>query len=782
MILSYLFIAFRNLLRKPIYSVINIGGLSLGLAIAGLASLYNYHELSYDRFHLEADKIYRISGRQSDTWFASLSTRYSNALYENQFPEVGKTVRLRRWPSKYIRHGSEAFYERKVLFTDSQSAFFKLFNFKVVEGNLDNALQENNAVVLTQSIASKVFGKEDAIGKELMFDTLQLRVTAVIEDLPTNTHLDFKVLIANDQAMARASGLSTYCMLSEHADIEQLTTKIMSLPVPSNEFSVLQECKIIPLKDLHFQGNMTFEMKPPGNKLYLVVFTFIGLAILLLSCFNFINLSVALYAQRTKEIGIRKIAGATRKHISVQFLIESLCITLMGFPLVLVLIQLAVPLFNTFMGIELENLFVHHASGFFLLFGLALMVGLISGSYPAFVLPRINSLTLFQKGQVTGIGSLNLRTVLVGLQVMVMTVMLSGGWMIHDQMDFLSKKDLGFEREGVIKLKGAWSIDSLQYSRIKMRLLQNPAITNVSQGFAPGDEDYGFLFKGEGSDMVYNDLIAFGTDADYIPTLGLKILKLQEGSSLSNHQTKTVLVNETMAKRLGYDDPIGKAIILSPGKKYESSRIINGVFRDFNFFSLHQSVTPMMLTLRPFGGGISENILVKVKTPDLAASLAFISAVAREVAPDVPLTPEFLDDSLASLYEKEQKLSFFSTILLSITVLLSALGLVGLASYMAQMKRKEIGIRKVLGADIHNILQLVSIPFVKLACIAFILGSCISFYLIKLWLQSFAYSIAISWYVYLYALAGLLILLLFTVGGHAVKASLENPVKSLKGE
>jgi putative ABC transport system permease protein len=408
------------------------------------------------------------------------------------------------------------------------------------------------------------------------------------------------------------------------------------------------------------------------------------------------------------------------------------------------------------------------------------MVGLIAGSYPALVLPRINSLSLFKTGKITGIGSLNLRTVLVALQLTVMIVMLSSSWIIQYQMRFLTNKDLGFERDGVIKLKGAWAVDSLQYSRIKTRLLQGPSITSVSQGFAPGDEDYGFPFKSPESDIVYNDLIAFGTDLDYINTLGLKILKLQEG--ISPDKTKTVLINETLAKRLGYENPIGQCLIIAPGKKHESVKTINGVFRDFHFFSLHQSVTPMMLTLRPFGSGINENILIKVNTENLSESLLYINRVAREEAPNIPLTTQFLDDSLANLYEKEQKLSFFSAVLLCITVFLSGMGLVGLSSYIAELKTKEIGIRKVLGANLRNILRLVSAPFVKLAMIAFVMGSFISYHLMYRWLESFAYRISISWDIYVYTLGSLLVLILMTVGSHALKAAITDPVKSLRSE
>jgi putative ABC transport system permease protein len=781
MIRVYFTIAIRNMVRRPGYAVLNCVGLSAGVAVAAITALFLYHELSYDGFHKNADRIFRISGKQNDSWFAALPAPYSNFITENQIPEIETYARIRRWPPKYLRHNENRFYERKVFFTDVNSMFFEVFNFKAIQGDLTKAFRAPNSVVLTKSIATRIFDSPEAVGRTLMFDTLHLTVTAVIEDLPSNSNFDFRVLISNQKAMEQASALFTFCLIREDAETTSVLNKLSAFGVPSEDFSKLQDIQAIQLRDLHFDGNMVYEMKPAGNKVYLGVFLIIGGAILVLSVFNFINLSVAVYSRRVKEIALRKIVGAARRQISSQFLIESITISLLGLPLILILTGLMLPWFNAYMGIQISNYYVRTPEGMILMTMAILFIGLVAGIYPAWVLPRISSLTAFRQTASSAFGSWNMRTVLVSMQITAMVMIFTASWIINRQLDFLNEKDLGFEKEGLIKLKGAWTVDSISYSRIKNRLLQHPSVVSVSNGFAPGDEDYGFAFRSENSDVIHNDLITFGTDQDYVSTLGLKIVKLRDGASLSD-ASNLVLINETLAGKLALDNPIGQCIILSPGKKHERKKIIDGVFSDFHFFSLHQSVSPLMLTIRPFGSGINENILVKVKTTAMAESFAYINSVVKEESPDVPLTAEFLDETLAGLYQKEQQLSFFSQILLVITVLLSAIGLVGLASYMIHQKTREIGIRKVLGATVSNVIVLVGKPFFRMAILGFVVGSTISFFVLQQWLESFAYRVPATWIVFIVTLGGMFLLLSLTVGTHAIRAAHSDPVKAIRSE
>ncbi len=781
MIYSFFKTVFRHFYRKPVYQMLNLVALTAGLVVAGVVLLFAWHEYRYDRFHNQSENIYRLSGKtSSEVWFAPLSSPYSNALLNDRFSDVEIVARVRRFPPKYLHHQNEKFYESKVLFTDSNSEFFNLFNFESVYGNLHQALEKPNSIVLTESVSRKLFGTRVPLGESLFFDTLQLVVTAVIKDLPSASHFNFAVLIANDNEMASAASIFTYALLQPDADHEALKKSLLSREVKQKDG--LADIRFIPLHQLHFENGLTFEMKPVVSKTYLFIFITIGGLVLILSCINYMNLAMALYAQRAKEIAVRKVVGAHRVNLSSQFLFETVFISLLCVPGVLVLLQLLLPLFNQFMGVNISNLFVHDPLFLLALIGLAAMVGLLSGLYPALLMPKINSLVLFKSGFSESGRGWGLRTASVTFQMTVMVLMISASLVINMQLNFIQTLDLGFAHEGVIKIGGAWRVDSIRYNNLKAELLAHPSVMSVSQGYAPGDEDFGFAYRKEGSNTVYNDLIAFNTDLEYLKTLGIEVKNSEFGTALDSLPQRMILINEMLAKKLDFEDVIGQKIILNPGTENERVRVVQGVFRDFHYFSLHQPVAPMMLTFRPFGGGINQNILVRSKPGEMKAMMAFITQKANEIIPDIPLSPEFLDEDLQKQYEGETKLSVFSTALLWIAVMLSMVGLVGLASHAASARTKEIGIRKVLGATVSGIVALISKPFFKLSILSFVLGSALSAYLAHQWLQSFAYKTSLSWQLYIVPFSVLLLVLLVTVGWHAYRAANVNPVKSLRSE
>jgi putative ABC transport system permease protein len=670
MIYSFLKTVFRHFYRKPAYQALNIVTLTVGLTVAAMVGLFAWHEYHYDRFHNQSQNIYRLSGKtRSEVWFAPLSAPYSNALLSDKFSDVEKIARVRRFPPKYLHHGNEKFYESRVLFTDTKSEFFGFFNFESVYGDLHQALTKPNSVVLTESVSTKLFGTRVPLGESLVFDTLQLLVTAVIKDLPSASHFNFTVLISNDNEMARASAIFTYALLRPDADQEMLKKSLLSNEVRQNDG--LADIRFIPLHQLHFENGLTYEMKPVVSKTYLFIFITIGGLVLILSCVNYMNLAMALYAQRAKEIAVRKVVGAHRLNLSSQFLFETVFISLLCVPGVLVLLQLLLPLFNQFMGVNISNLFVHNPFFLLALIGLSAMVGLLSGLYPALLMPKINSLVLFKGGFSESGRGWGLRTVSVTFQMTIMVLMISASLAINKQLNFIQTLDLGFAHEGVIKIGGAWRVDSIRYNSLKAELLGHPSVMNVSQGYAPGDEDFGFAYRKEGSNTVYNDLIAFNTDLEYLKTLSIEVKNSEFGTVLDSLPQRMILINETLAKKLDFADAVGEKIILNPGTENERSRVVRGVFRDFHYFSLHQPVAPMMLTFRPFGGGINQNILVRSKPGEMKAMMAFVTQKAKEIIPDIPLSPEFLDEDLQKQYEEETKLSVFSTVLLWIAVILS---------------------------------------------------------------------------------------------------------------
>lgn len=768
-------------MKRRWYSAVNIIGLTLGLSAAAIVILYTKHELNYDGFHRQADRIYRVSGRQDGVWFAALSAPYASALYQHPFPEVETTVRMRRWPPRFIRHGEDKFYEPNTFFTDTGSAFFSLFDFPFLKGSPVTALSAPHSVVLTSSLAIKLFGKEDVLGQPLLYDTFQLVVTGVIKDLPSNTHFQFNMLIAEEEPMKRAAVLFTYCALTPGAGIGTLKQKLLSLPRPANRWATLEDAVIMPLKDIHFRSNFQYEIKPPGNKLYFYLFLLTGGLIILLTCANYMNLSIALYAGRKKEIAVRKVAGAGSIQLALQFLVESVVLALICLPLTNALVELVLPSFNTFMNTRMDNELVSSWQGFGLLAAATLLIGILSGSYPALVLPRIKAISLFKKQTFLGAGGLSLRQVLVGFQVTVLVVMISSSWMIRNQLQYMQETDLGFTREGVLKLKGAGMVDSVQFYTLKNELLRNSAIREVSQGLVPGDEEFGFRFRAEGGTEVHHGVISFGTDYDYLTTLGVKLLRSDFQDLSKECPRRVVLVNETLVRQMGYKDPIGERVVIEPGKG-ESLATIDGVFRDFHFSSFHYPVPPMLITMRPYGGGISNNILVAMEMSRLKETLAFIREKTQAIIPDTPLTPEFLDEGLNKLYDKEEKLFFLNKVLLLVNVCLAVLGLLGLSAYLCELRTKEIGIRKVLGASNQSILGLLGWSFLKMMFWAVVAGWALAAIFIHQWMKNFVYRVPFSWTIPAGTALVLAGLVLLTVGVNTLRAARANPVKTLRTE
>jgi len=781
MLYSYFISTLRHLGKRRWYSAVNIIGLTLGLSAAAIVILYTRHELSYDGFHPQAGQIYRISDRQQGVWFAALSAPYSQAIYQHVFPEVKTVARIRRWPPRFIRREQDKFYEPNTFFTDAGSAFFDLFNFPFLEGSPASALEKPHSVVLTSSLATKLFGREDALGKSLQYDTFQLVVTGVIKDLPSNTHFRFNMLIAEDAPMKNASAMFTYCLLSPGVDPGALKHKVLALPKPSNRWAVIEDATILPLKDIHFESNAQYEIKPPGNRLYFYLFLLTGVLIILLTCANYMNLSIALYAGRKKEIAVRKVAGAGGIQLAVQFLVEAVVLALICLPLTITIVELILPSFNAFMNTQLENEFASSLQGLGWLTAATMLIGVLSGSYPAWVLPRIKAISLFRRQTLAGRSGLSLRQALVGLQVTVLVVMLSSSWMIRDQLQYMQETDLGFTRQGVLKLKGAGMVDSMQFYTLKNELLRNSAIRKVSQGIVPGDEEYGFPFRADSGTEIHQGVISFGTDYDYLSTLGVKLLKGDFSDLSKECPRRVVLVNETLVRQLGYKDPIGRRVILEPGKG-ESAVTIDGVFRDFHFSSFHHPVPPMQISMRPYGGGIYNNILISMDMSRLSETLAFVKEKTQAIIPDTPLTPEFLDEGLNKLYDKEEKLFFLNKVLLLVNVCLSVLGLLGLSAYLSELRTKEIGIRKVLGASRRDIIRLMGWSFLKMAIWAILVGWALAALFIHQWMKNFAYRAPFPWTIPIGTAAALIGLILLSVMVNTLRAARANPVKSLRTE
>jgi putative ABC transport system permease protein len=506
-----------------------------------------------------------------------------------------------------------------------------------------------------------------------------------------------------------------------------------------------------------------------------------GVLIILLTCANYMNLSIALYAGRKREIAVRKVAGAGGIQLAVQFLVEAVVLALICLPLTITIVELILPSFNAFMNTQLENEFASSLRGLGWLTAATLLIGMLSGSYPAWVLPRIKAISLFRRQSLAGRSGLSLRQALVGLQVTVLVVMLSSSWMIRNQLRYMQETDPGFTRQGVLKLKGAGMVDSMQFYTLKHELLRNSDIRKVSQGIVPGDEEYGFPFRADSGMEIHPGAVSFGTDYDYLSTLGVRLLNGDFSDLSKESPRRVVLVNETLVRQLGYKDPIGRRVILEPGKG-ESAVTIDGVFRDFHFSSFHHPVPPMLIRMRPYGGGIDNNILISMNMSRLKETLAFIQEKTQAIIPDTPLTPEFLDEGLDKLYDKEEKLFFLNKVLLLVNVCLSVLGLLGLSAYLSELRTKEIGIRKVLGASRQDIIRLMGWSFLKMAIWAILAGWALAALFIHQWMKNFAYRAPFPWIIPVGTSAALIGLILLSVMVNTLRAARANPVKSLRTE
>lgn len=763
--------------KRSSYYITNILGLAVGIAAAGFSILYVHHELSYDAFHSKADRVFRVSHQNDGGWFASLNKKHIDVLRADTIPAVEEVVRIRRWPSKFLYVGDQKFYESKVNFTDPGSTFFSMFDFPFKEGSRETALQQSNSVVISSSIAKKYFGNKPALGEAVTYDTMSLVVTGVIDDFPSNTAFNFEMLVTNQAAMEMASGSYTFVELNENADIEALEQQILKAKVGDMHQKVTG-IKILPLRDIHFDSKFTYEMKPAGNEAYLWILVAIGTTILLIAFTNFINLSVALYARRSREIAVRKSVGASSALLSRQFYLESVITISMSFALGLMLIYALTPAFNTMMEIRLSDPL---SSAPFLL-GVAILLPamtILAGIYPSIILPRIQIIALFKQTGITTNHGLNLRMFLLGFQLIVLFFVCCSLWIIQGQFQYIKNKDLGFSKEGVVKIRRAWSVDSTMYWTIKDRLLQHSAIEAVSESFAPGDEEYGFTFKGESSTTTYEGVFVQGTDYDYLKVLDIKPL---QGAIVNNTElpTKSCIINSTMVNMLGYDEPIGKTFVLHPGLKNEKTYTIDGVVADFHFNSLHTPIVPHVLFLSKVSKYVDENILVRVNAQNIEAAVDHIQKTVNELAPNVPVAISYLGDDLENLYKQEARLSKIVTILVTVSLLLSVVGLIALCSYMIEFRMREIAIRKVFGAATAGIIAIFAKVFVKTTFIAFAIAAPVCWVAMNRWMEEFAYreQISVSWF--LYVLIGVLAITIGLAISQTIKAANMNPTKVLK--
>ncbi|GAA4399923.1 ABC transporter permease [Nibrella viscosa] len=796
MLRNYLKIAIRNLWKNRTFSLINVLGLAVGLTVCLLIGLFIADELSYDRFHANADRIVRVvnhfrwEGNQIDA--ASTSGPYAPAL-KADFPEVEQAVRILTEGGEYLKSTGEP-VKSVVIYADS--GFFELFSYPFLAGDPARALDSPNSMVLTRSVAEHLFGNASkAYGQTIHIqNSPDYLITGVVADPPMQSHFQFGAVGAINTNAAflkewQNFSLYTYLLLPNDYDVAQLQAKMPAFYKKHLDMmGVTAFLELQPLTSIHLHSHLVNELSANADIRYLYLFGVVAAIILLLAGINYINLTTAQSAMRAKEIGIRKVVGSLRGQLVAQFLTESLLLAGLALVVCAQLVELALPFVNQLTGKSLQGIIDGNTLLTGGLIGLTLLTGLLSGLYPAFVLSGFAPVRVL-KSRFTAVGQGTLRKALVVTQFTVSIALIAATLVVYAQMRYVSTKSLGFTNAPVVGIRVPDYAMRHRMAAFKTQLLRNPAILQATATTNPlGKDDLGlggvFLEKNNQRASRTDMTHMLGVDTDYLSTMQLR-LKAGRGFSpaFGADSLRSVIVNETLVRKAGWQNPIGRKVWFLPAD--EKSALpepveVVGVVADFHVASLHRPIEPVILT--PIRKADSDNLLVRLTPDNLPETLAYIERTFKEFDPANICETYFLDQNYARRYESDQRRGQLFLVSAGLAIFIACLGLFGLATFTAQRRTKEIGIRKVLGASVPGLVSMLSRDFLKLVLIAFFIATPIAWYAMNRWLQDFAYKVNIEWW--MFALAGLLAvgIALVTVSFQSVKAALTNPVKSLRAE
>ncbi|WP_031425240.1 ABC transporter permease [Flavimarina sp. Hel_I_48] len=802
MIKYHLKIAWRNLLRNQSLFFLNCSGLALGMASCILITLYVWDELSYDRFYDNADRIARVVLRgnvNGEELKEAMVAAPVAKTFKEDFPQVESSTRLSTLYNPKISYNNTTYEHVEAAYVDPN--FFDIFSLKVLKGDAKTLLLNPNSIVLTASEAKKYFGDEDPLGKRLHVQDIEeaLVVTAIIQDIPHNSHFQFHVFIPmqhNSLSITNSwvtSGFATYLLLKPNTSLSGIDKQIPGLlekymgdqvqkaiGIPYEEFQKNSRIGLFlqPLTDIHLYSDFasSTELSPAGDIKYVYIFSAIALFMLLIACINFINLATATATKRSREVGIRKVLGSAKKQLVGQFLTESFITCTFAALLAVGLIAVLLPSFNTLTGKELLLMDFFSTQNILLLLGFVVLVSLFSGSYPAFVLSSFKPLMAL-RSKFSGGGKRNsLRSGMVIFQFVISASLILATLVVYKQMQFIQHKKLGYQKDQVIILRNAYKLGSTQVKSYKAELLKNPNIASVSQSaFVPAgetDNNTRGIFK---NGNYLRKFFFYDVDEAYIPTLGLELSQGRNFSTEFKNEANKAILNEKAVEILGLGkNPIGKEFERAEDPQNEKFTVI-GVIKDFHFKSLHYEIEPLVLTYNPYGG-----LILKTRNADIASILAFAKEKWGNFSTEDPFTYAFLDESFQQTYSKEQKMGIILSIFTLLTIFVACLGLFGLITFATEQRFKEIGIRKVLGANVAEIVGMLAKDFIKPVSIGLLIAFPVGFYLMNRWLQDFAYRISIGWGIFALTALLTITIAMLTISLKSMKAALQNPVKALK--
>lgn len=801
MIKSYIKIAVRNLKRNISISLINVCGLALGIATCLLISLYITDELSYDRYNKQADRIVRVvfkgNVKGGDIKEAHVMPPVASTM-KAELTDVQETARLRIGGTPLFQVGDKVFHEEQLAYVDA--SFFSMFTLPLLKGDMLTALAEPNTAIISEKMAQKYFNTIDVVGKELPMKGSEsiLKITGVMQAIPKNSHFNFDIF-TSIEALEDARSTSwmtseyyTYALLKKDASLKQVESKLASLfdkhvgPQFMAGFGMSYEdykktgnkigLYLQPLTDIHLHSDFVYDLSPSGNISYLYIFGVIGLFMLLIATINFMNLSTASGSKRFKEIGVRKVLGAGKQKLLIQFFTEGILITYIALLLAVVIVLLSLPVFNHFSGKSLEIQQLSPFTTIPMLIGFGLLIGLFSSSYPALYLSSFNPIMILRNRFNVSTKGLGLRSGLVVFQFIVSVGLIFCTVVVSRQLDFMRHIKLGYDKENVIIVQ-SWPLGSNEKA-FADRLAQDSRILHISHSsYLPAGATYNnnfFIYPKESPNQWVKTL-RYDVDDQYIPTMGMKLKEGRNFSKTYGNDSLSVVINETAAKNLGWNDNIiGRTLT---DKDNQVLQVI-GVVEDFHFKPLHETIAPLVMVLSDQAG----NLIIKTKATNMEKLLTTVKQQYNAFPSDLPFDYSFLDERYNQTYQSELKTGQLLTIFATLTIFVACLGLLGLAIFTAHQRKKEIGIRKVIGAKVSDIARMLSFEFIRLVFIAIIIASPIAWWMMHMWLQDFAYRIQVQWW--MFAVAGLLaiIIALFTVSTQAIRAAIANPVNSLKDE
>ncbi len=804
---SYLRIAVRSILRQRLYSLINIVGLAVGVTCCIAIVLYVHHELGYDKFNRHADQIYRVAFHAvlpNLTQDITLTAAPMGPALLAEFPQVAAYTRIEAWMTPVLRYGDKAFSEPRFLEVDS--TFFDVFTVSFLGGNPKTALAHPNSVVLTESMARKYFGDADPLGKILNMDhKSDWIVTGVTRDWPENSHIKFDFLgsFCTDSLSKSTRWLSNNCLtyvllkmgtdpLTFQKSMNEILVKkyvkpqlaaVGTLAAPFVSTHGAWRYSLQPLTSIHLFSHLEYEIGPNGDITYVYIFSAIAIAILLIACVNFINLATARSEGRSKEISIRKTLGSSRPQLIRQFLTESVLMSLFAVLLAFGLFELFLPSFNGIAGGDISLSLLRSPLVIPALAALGIVVGLIAGAYPAFFLSSFDPVQVLKGSTKSKKRKVMLRGSLVVFQFVVSIVLFIGTFVIFNQMKYVQAKDLGFDKEQVVVIKKANDLGS-RLREFEHDLLTNAGVVSVSaSSIIPGSEqNQSVYWLKESSDQTPRQLHEVYCDHNFLATYGMNLASGRFFSLERPSDSAAVVVNQQVEVAFGVGGLTDRVLSQPhpPSSQWSNSPVI-GVLKDFNFQSLRQPVNPLVLRILP-PGYAAPYVLVRVKPDDYSETISFIENTWKKYADNEAIDYSFLDQDIGRMYVADQRTSRIITMFSTLAIFVACLGLFGLAAFVAQQKTKEIGIRKVLGSSVTEVVILLSKEFSKWVLIANVIAWPLAYYIMNRWLQDFAYRVNLTVWVFLFSGVLALVIAILTVGSQAIRAATANPVEALRYE